>query len=163
MAKPTPAAPRVHLAYKAVVGPALDRGLVVEGRRLYAPLDLVDRLGASSRIASWRDGRAFEAIGKSVALAHDALLDRLRPLTAENVAESDPRFVAAMNGPSFQLEAAEFGLLCDLVDHAGDADAFDERYAAARFLPLELRLLAPIFEALCTPLAEPTDGDPIPS
>lgn len=160
----SPPAGSVHLRYIGILAPHLDNGIPIEGLRVYAPFDVIGRLGASKRIASWRDGKAFESIAKKAGEAHEILLSRVNPIIASGVTDpNDPRLLAALKGPSFCIDEAEFDLLLELLEIAGDASAFEDRYAAARFSAIELRLFSSLFESLTKRLASARAGAPIPS
>lgn len=149
----------VHVKFVGIIGPQLDRGLPMDGRRIYTPLDIINRLGYSNVICSWQDGKVFEAIAKAIAEAHDTFLERIRPWLGD---EDAAVLTEALDGPSFRLTEEQHSLVRLLANAAGSQDAFAERYREAMFQALELRIFSPIFEALETPLSAPYPGASLP-
>lgn len=127
--------------------------------RIIMPDNVVERLLCSNRISGWRAGVDAGRILDKVRAACALMVERKGPFEKLDKVSGDmtEELLARFDVGSIELSDQEFGLLCDLVEHAGDASAFDERYKDARFDAVDLRIHAPTLVDLRTPLvcAEP--------
>lgn len=121
------------------------------------PDNLVDRLLSSNKIRTFPDSLKAQSIMRKVGEACMLMAERagdlrdLQMIPKERIEEATSRF----NAGTIALTDDEHSLLCELLDVAGDPDAFDARYADCRLGAPELRLYAPTYLDLKTPVVHP--------
>lgn len=133
----------IHVRYRAVV----------QGGRLYHPIDAIGRLVCSNRIAGWKLGLVAADLVRKFDEAHRASEPRFRCLLGvktDDIPKAD--LDARLDVGTVELTEPEYALLRDLVEHASDAECFTMGFEKDRIVGLDMVVYAPILRDFVDPV-----------
>lgn len=136
----------IHIRYRARV----------QGGVIYHPIDALGRLVCSNRLNTWKLGLTAGELIRKFDEKHATSVARLACIHGVRVdevpsADLDMRLYLG----TLELTDEEYRVLADLVEHAGDAEAYAGPYEGQRLVGLALVCFAPILHDFVSPVSRP--------